>query len=89
MQNPFQEIAERLGRIEDFLLGLNAIAKPEPSKDIGNIQIAIEETGLSSHSIYRLVSERKIPHYKKGGRLYFSRKALHNWIAAGKRNTIS
>jgi predicted DNA-binding transcriptional regulator AlpA len=87
MQNPFDEITERLNRIEDCLLSLKSAPKPEDVHliDIGNIQIAVDETGLSSHSIYRLVCERRIPHFKKGGRLYFSRKAVRNWIEEGRR----
>jgi len=34
-----------------------------------------------------LVSERKIPHSKRGKKLYFSRRELKEWLTEGKRKT--
>ncbi len=86
MNNPFDVIEARLSNIESLLLDIKHTPKDHSEKkDTGGIEVATEETGLTSHSIYRLVSERKIPHSKKGGRLYFSRKALRNWIDEGQR----
>lgn len=88
--NPFEILDLRLNSIEGLLIEINKGLPREASlgqKDIGGIEVATEETGLSSHSIYRLVSERKLPHSKRGGRLYFSRKALQKWIEEGKRKT--
>lgn len=86
-ENPFEVLGERLNKIEDLLLSIKQKSQEQSpqSKDIGGVEIAVEETGLSTHSIYRLVCERKIPHSKKGGRLYFSRKALRQWINEGNR----
>jgi len=55
--------------------------------DIGGIELAIELTGLAKPTIYSLVSTRKIPHSKPSKRLYFSRRELLEWLAAGKRKT--
>lgn len=55
--------------------------------DIGGMELAVELTGLAKPTIYGLVSNRKIPHSKRGKRLYFSRKELTEWIAGGKRRT--
>lgn len=61
-----------------------------PKEDeIGGIELAIQMTGLAKPTIYSLVSERKIPHSKRGKRLYFSRHELLTWITAGKRKTRS
>lgn len=60
----------------------------QPEQDqIGGIELAMELTGLAKPTIYGLVSERKIPHSKQGKRLYFSRRELLEWVAAGKRKT--
>ena len=60
----------------------------QPEQDeIGGIDLAIEITGLAKATIYGLVSERKIPHSKKGKKLYFSQKELTDWIEGGKRKT--
>lgn len=55
--------------------------------EIGGIELAIELTGLAKPTIYGLVSERKIPHSKRGKKLYFSRRELLVWLTNGKRKT--
>lgn len=59
----------------------------EREDEIGGIDLAIELTGLAKPTIYGLVSERKIPHSKRGKKLYFSRKELLVWLTNGKRKT--
>ena len=54
---------------------------------IGRIDLAMELTGLAKPTIYSLCSERKIPHSKRGKRLYFSRQELTEWLKQGKRKT--
>ncbi len=87
--NPFLKIENRFDSLEQSIDELKKLfsgnANETSTKDMGGVEVATDETGLSTHSIYRLVCERKIPHSKKGGRLYFSRKALRNWIAQGER----
>jgi hypothetical protein len=52
----------------------------EREDEIGGIELA-------KPTIYGLVSERKIPHSKRGKKLYFSRKELLIWLTNGKRKT--
>lgn len=59
----------------------------EREDEIGGIELAIEVTGLAKPTVYGLVSERKIPHSKRGKKLYFSRRELIKWLASGKRKT--
>ncbi len=59
----------------------------EREDEIGGIELAIELTGLAKPTIYGLVSERKIPHSKRGKKLYFSRRELLIWLTNGKRKT--
>ena len=59
----------------------------EREDEIGGIELAIELTGLAKPTIYGLVSERRIPHSKRGKKLYFSRRELLEWLALGKRKT--
>ncbi len=54
---------------------------------LGGIDLAMELTGLAKPTIYSLCSERKIPHSKRGKRLYFSRQELLEWLKQGKRKT--
>lgn len=55
--------------------------------EIGGIDLAIEITGLAKPTIYGLCSERKIPHSKRGKKLYFSRQELTEWLKQGKHKT--
>lgn len=87
-----QEIIARLKHIE---AKLDSIIKQLDSKPIDTdkkpnygMDLAVEVTGLSRSTIYNLVFARKMPHYKKGKRLYFKRKELEEWIDKGKRKTI-
>jgi len=63
------------------------IEETEREDEIGGIELAISVTGLAKPTIYGLVSERKIPHSKRGKKLYFSRRELLEWLANGKRKT--
>jgi excisionase family DNA binding protein len=51
----------------------------------GGIELAQEVTRLSKPRIYALVSERGIPHAKRGNKLYFNRADLLAWINNGRR----
>ena len=51
----------------------------EPMMDINEIA-ALLNTNV--RHIRRLVSERRIPHYKIGGKLRFGRRETHDWVAS-------
>ncbi|GAB3639719.1 helix-turn-helix domain-containing protein [Spirosoma arcticum] len=56
--------------------------------EVGGIELARQVTRLSAARIYTLVSERKLPHKKRGNRLAFRRSELLNWLDEGNRETI-
>ena len=91
MHNPFQQLDERLNRIEGLLLNLSDRAiNPEvpPVTDPdewGPISLAVEVLGLAKPTIYANLD--KIPNTKRHGRLYFNRRALLNYLASGQRKT--
>lgn len=45
--------------------------------------------GRSPDSIYWLVSQRKIPHAKAGGILYFDPAEIAEWLARGRKPVVS
>jgi excisionase family DNA binding protein len=63
-------------------------SSPEPEYLIGIKEAAREILGLSESRVYTLCSTKKIPHIKRGNRLYFSRQELLEWLKAGKVDTI-
>lgn len=61
---------------------------PEPAlPDILDIKQAAEFLHLKVTTIYEKTSEKTIPHFKKGNKLYFRRGELKAWIEAGKVKT--
>lgn len=85
--NRINAIENRLSAIEKVLGEIREkvdTSNPVPSEN-GGIEIAEDVTKLSRARIYTLVSERKIPHAKRGNRLHFNRTNLQNWVAQGAR----
>lgn len=67
---------ERFDRIEmATLLG---------SKAVLNIEEAAMLTGYKVKGIYEMTSQRRIPHYKKNGKLYFKKSELEEWMTERK-----
>jgi predicted DNA-binding transcriptional regulator AlpA len=91
MTNPFESLEARLGNIESMLHDLKDqknIASPLPLQKVPvSIKRVSEITQLAEQTIYGLVSARKLPHFKKGGRLFFLEDDILDWIKAGKRKT--
>ena len=44
------------------------------------IQEASERTGLSVHTLYKMVSQCRVPYVKLGGALRFDLELLNQWI---------
>jgi len=87
MNNPFESINARLNNLEalslETLQHLRGASKP--ADEIGGIALAQDITRLSKARIYALVSARKIPHSKRGNKLYFTRADLLAWVNQGQR----
>lgn len=89
MTNPFETISAQLARLEaqnlEVLQALRTPATAAP--EVGGIELAQEITRLSKARIYALVSERSLPHSKRGNRLTFNRADLLAWVNDGQRAT--
>ena len=44
--------------------------------------------GIAKPTLYRKCSEKHIPHFKKGRKLYFDKMELIEWLKSGKRKTV-
>lgn len=53
-----------------------------------NAAEAAELLNLKLSTVYALTSERRIPHYKRRGRLHFRRSELIGWLMEGRRPII-
>ena len=71
-----QYMDERFDRVErTTLLG---------AKEVLTVEEAAMLTGYAVKGIYQLTSEKRIPHYKKNGRLYFRKSELEGWMTQHK-----
>lgn len=61
------------------------MAKPISSRRIPiGFDRACEIVGKSKNTLYRYTSQGRIPHYKKGGSVYFFEDELLEWVRAGR-----
>jgi excisionase family DNA binding protein len=75
-----QQMMARLERIEKLtLIG---------AKNTLDLQEAVLYTGYSEGHIYRLTSERRIPHFKESRKLYFDKKELDAWMQKQRVLTV-
>jgi excisionase family DNA binding protein len=90
MSNPFEEITARLDALAVDVRALKSrTMNDKPADEIGGLDLAVEITGLARRTIYKLTHRREIPHRRVGGRLYFRRSELEQWIDAGRRRTVA
>lgn len=90
MNNPFEEITDRLARIETYLASLKQItAKEADADELLNITDAANFISLKVPTLYSKASLGTIPCNKQAGRLYFLKSELTKWIQEGRRKTLS
>lgn len=78
-ESTIDAINARLDRIERLtLLG---------AKTVFDLNETVLFTGLSKAHIYRLTSEKQIPHFKKAKKLYFKKSELENWMLENRVKT--
>ena len=84
MENPFELILDKLNTIENLLRQVINNDKGSVTivnvAEILNISQVAEYLSLAKSSIYKMTSERNIPHFKTGKKLLFKRSELDDWI---------
>ena len=93
MENPFETIIEQLDRIERKLSEVSSIVENfkfnKPENEIMNLNRLAEYLELSKPSLYSLTSTKRIPHYKRGKKLYFNKAEIDKWISENRIKTRS
>ncbi len=59
---------------------------PEEEQPV-NIKEVAEILDVSVQHVYSLTSQKKIPHLKRGKKLYFLKSEILSWLKEGKRKT--
>jgi excisionase family DNA binding protein len=93
MENPFQNLDQRLCNIESLLHSLrenqnNAVPQAE-KEEVLTVQEAANYLNLSVPTIYSKVHNGELPVMKRTKRLYFSNKELLEYLKAGRIKTNS
>lgn len=71
---------------------LSLEANPAPSNSMQEIlwmDDAAQLLNLAKPTIYGLLSKGKLPHYKRGRKVYFLRSELEAWMMKGKQTTLA
>jgi len=94
MENPFQPILEELGSIKLLLQKIQQDRdKDHPdttaSRKILSLTEFCEYAGLTKQTAYKLTSAQKVPHSKRGKRLYFDRDKVDAWLLENQVATQS
>ncbi len=84
-------MAEDLKQVADLITAkLNAIERYSllSAKNVLNLDDVAILTGLSKSHLYKLTSERLIPHYKPSSKsLYFDRVEIEEWMKQNRVQT--
>lgn len=82
-------VSKLLHRIDELEILIKEKGNPEAENPYLGIDEAAKLLMKSKHTIYGAVSRREIPHFKRGSRLYFSKKDLLEYLEAGRKKTVS
>ncbi len=89
MENPFQVITNDLSEIKSLIENLyRQSPNPTPEEDLTDVNGAAKILNIAKASVYNKASKKEIPYFKRGKKLYFSKKNLLDWIKEGKRPTL-
>ena len=87
--NPFETLEAKLDALALDVRALKSRTNEKPAEEIGGLDMAVKITGLAPRTIYKRTHRREIPHSRVGGRLYFKRSELLEWIENGRRPMAS
>jgi len=87
--NPFETLEAKLDALALDVRALKSRTNEKPAEEIGGLDMAVKITGLARRTIYKRTHRREIPHRRVGGRLYFKRSELLEWIENGRRPMAS
>lgn len=79
MEKELEEILEKLLKEVEFIKGIILEKAERFNSDILDVRGAAKLLKVSIHTIYAYTYRKRIPCYKKGKKIYFSKKELELW----------
>jgi excisionase family DNA binding protein len=94
MDNPFEVIHQKLNKIEILLTELkqqneSTVTATEEKEGTIDVEQAAVVLNITVPYLYVLTSKKKVPHMKKGRKLYFFRSELIEYLESGKQKTVN
>ena len=84
MENPFELIISRLDHIETLLQNVSSRNLIEVSRKeeitFFDVKGVSEYLYMTKSTIYKMTSDRRIPHYKRSKLLYFKKEEIDQWV---------
>jgi excisionase family DNA binding protein len=71
------------------IMSEQGITPKTETRDILDIKQASDFLRLKLNTLYEKTSQKIIPHFKKGNKLYFNRAELQAWVEDGKVKTTA
>lgn len=86
------QLLQEVAYIKNHLLNQSASTPESMQYPAENKFLTVTEVSkmlnISTGAIYNMTSTRQIPFFKKGGRVYFDKKEIDEWIRQDRRKTI-
>jgi len=82
-----QDLEQLIEGAVDRAIAKNGSLNGKKVLDVMNVEQASDFLNLAMATIYDKTSKNKIPHKKKGNKLYFIRTELEKWILDGNVKT--
>lgn len=73
-------------KINELQRSIDALLNNQVS-DVMNIDQCLQMTGFSRALLYKMTSNKEIPHYKKGRFLFFNRSEIEAWLLEDRVKT--
>jgi predicted DNA-binding transcriptional regulator AlpA len=81
----FAELQSSFDEVKNLLILKET---PQPEDEIFDINKVVLFTGFSKPTIYGYCQQKTIPHYKKGGKTFFFKSEIIQWLKEDKQKTL-
>lgn len=88
IQNPFELILKKLNGIENQIRQLQTNKATTAADDFLTVEQAAAFLNLEKSTVYKKVSDGKLPFYKAGKKLFFKRAELVKIVELGKVDAV-
>lgn len=83
------QLLQEVSSIKNYLLNSSTFNDSpnyvKPEKEWLTVEQLSHILDLKQSSIYQLIYQKRIPSYKRGGRLYFDAGEIDEWVRSGKK----